>query len=194
MSTPMIFILTKYRMQLQTNSLCNITIVNDLFDTGTLINLINQVEESRLDFDQRYPRRLFSANHHQDLWLSYFDEPLRQVFGDYQLQQIFLGLDLPGSHFSYHHSHLAIRHVAMFSLDDFAPIRLRVVHDPACDLNYAGPSTFANKNYPPSDFSDFDFQQNQWLIINNHPNNRAWGFTEYMPPGSIKRTVWAYLS
>jgi len=181
-------------MLTKSHALTNITTVTDLFPPSDLVDLVCQVEEAQIDLDQRYPRRLFSSPRHQDLWLQYFDAPMRELFGDYSLQQIFLAHELPGSHFAYHHSHPAIANVAIFSLDDWPHSSLRVVHDPGCDLNYAGIDTFAQRGLTPDHYTDFAFRCNELLIINNRPESRAWGFTEITPTNAVKRSIWMYLS
>jgi hypothetical protein len=184
----------KYPMLTYVNAPTNVTTVGQVFDLTDLSDLICQVEESQIELNQQYPRRLFSSPRHQDLWLQYFREPMNQLFGNFSLQQIFLAYELPGSHFSYHHSHPAIGHVGIFSLDDWEHSAVRVIHDPGVDLNYAGPSSFAQKMLSSDEYSDFPFRQNELLIINHRPDNRAWGFTSYIPQNTTKRSIWIYLS
>ena len=168
--------------------------INDVFDPDTIASLITHVENTVIQFEQTYPNRLFSLSKHQNIWLDYFNPVLNSVFGSYSLQQIFLGYEMPNSHFSYHKSHPEIGAVCVFSLDSFMPIQLRVMNTDDIELNYTGPDTFKAKNINRDRYTDFNFQYNQLLVIKNRPVRRAWGFSNYIPNNTVKRSIWIYLN
>lgn len=167
---------------------------SNVFCQTQLVNLISQIETVPLQFIQQYPRRLFSAPTHQDLWLQYFDSVLTELYGTYDLQQIFFSHELPNGSFNYHKSHPQIGRVLIFSIDDFPSRCLRVIHDPGLDLAYAGPDTFKRHQLEADHFSDFEFRQNHLLVVENRPESRSWGFSDYVPINTLQRLVWIYLS
>jgi len=168
--------------------------IEDIFDPVTMASLVAHTENTVMNFEQQYPKRLFSSSEHQNIWQGYFDSVLNSIFGTYSIQQIFLGYELPHSHFSYHKSHPNIGSVCVFNLDDFKPVNLRVMNTEDIELNYVGHAQFQQKAIAPNQYTDFDFQRNQLLVIQNRPTSRAWGFSNYIPENTVKRSIWIYLN
>jgi hypothetical protein len=170
------------------------TEITDVLTSTALVDLVCQIEEVPLTFGQSYPRRLLSAGTHMDIWLQHFGPVLAELYGTYQLQQIFLAYEMPNSAFLYHKSHPNIGRVLIFSVDNWPHSKLRVMHDPDIDLKYAGPDTFNQRNFSTDEYSEFEFHRNQLLILENRPQSRSWGWSAYVPENCVKRSVWIYLS
>lgn len=168
--------------------------IDDIFEPFAMASLVSHVENTVMHFEQKYPKRLFGAPEHQPIWQDYFDKILNSIFGTYSTQQIFLGYELPYSHFRYHKNHPDIGAVCVFNLDDFAPAKLRVMNTEEIELEYVDHDQFQLKRISPDNYTDFDFKRNQLLVIQNRPINRAWGFSNRIPENTIKRSIWFYLN
>lgn len=163
-------------------------VLND--DQWTLFN--NELEESQIDYLQKYPRRLFSTEKHQQWLLDTFEDyiaSVRQHCEYSDIQQAFVGLELPGSHFFHHRSHPNIAAVACIALDDMPPQQ-------ACGLEL-----LTNSFDEPEDYLfgsngyesvQYNFEVNTaFLIINTEPRYH-WGFMYPIPKGHVRRSVWLY--
>jgi len=168
--------------------------ITDVFDPSTMAALVAHVENTVIQFEQKYPKRLFSTPAYQDVWMNYFDPVLKSIFGGYSIQQSFLGYEMPQSHFSYHKSHPGIGAICIFNLDTFSSVNLRVMNSSDIELNYANPDQFRAQQISADRYTDFDFLHNQMLVIKNQPVSRTWGFSGWIPENAVKRSVWIYLN
>lgn len=143
--------------------------------------------ERYLRYEQRYPRRLFTHRDHESWLRDYFNTFIAHVQPGSSLQQIFVGLELPGSEFWLHHNHPNLSAVICYSLDTAQTPMLRVL-DHNTEQNYF-PARSAEQQQ--LEYQDYEFQRNQAFVMRG--SDLVWGFNTHVQPGAIKRSVWIYL-
>lgn len=154
-------------------------------------SLLREISESNLDFTQQYPNRLFSDCKHQSWLLNYFQPLIDEVGIDNGyvplVQQTFLGYELPGAQFMFHRSHPAIAGVIIYNIDDFDDCKLTFLTD---SQDAVDDYLWGKGNYTGI---EFDFKENQALIVINEEQRRHWGFGRpEIQINRLKRSVWIY--
>lgn len=181
-------------MLIETHNVLPITTYSQVLSPERFNQFRSECELSNLTYQQTYPNRLFSDAQHESWLLDYFGEFAQTVAGNLSLsgnlQQIFLGIDLPNCRFMMHRSHADIGSVAIWSLDDMETTHLAMLDGSAAfDSDYLKMGQDLNIKK-----SLFGFQQNQALVIANQPRRHYWGFDRVIPACSVKRSVWIYFA
>lgn len=168
----------------------HLQLVNNVLDADHYREFVNEIVHANLFFEQQYPGRAFTDKRHQAWLLSYFSQ-LSLINGERELQQIFLGLELPGSEMLLHRSHANIGSVIIYNIDDSPVSNLRTIDckDPA--VNYINNHVGDSLNLPSE---RYPFAANTAYILRNSANAPLWGFSGGISPNAVKRSVWIYLS
>lgn len=168
-----------------------VTVYADTLAEDRYQSLLDEMGQSHLELHQPYPRRLFTKPEHEPWLRGYFDGFIQQLAQDTRInslyvQQIFLGMELPGSTFLMHRSHPNIAAVAIWSPEDFPPFGLSVLtdsmHDPEDYL-------WGRGNYTAQPVK---FRANEALVIYNTDPRHHWGFGGQVGSNTVKRSIWIY--
>ena len=172
-----------------------VTSVKDVLSNDAWQSFIADIETANLEFEQKYPKRLFSSSQHNE-WIietfsNFLESTVREHINYTHIQQSFIGIELPGCHFMLHKSHPAIAGVVLISLDDNA------THLPYLQLEVLTDSQNEPEDYIPHkmDYTaeHYKFELNGGIIIPNTDPRYHWGFTMHVPECRVKRSVWFYL-
>lgn len=155
-------------------------------------HLLELVDDTLWQLEQPYPCRIFTKPEHSE----YLQQRLQDLIGraaaharlSGQIQQIFLGWELPGCRFMHHRAHANIGAVIMYNLDDFGGVNLEILtqsHDHLDDYLVGGPAGLPGLQQ--------EFAADSALMVVNAPVRHHWGFTADIGPGRVKRTIWIYL-
>ena len=175
-------------MQIATLRPGQIDIVRRALDPEHYQELVVEIGEMNLEFQQRYPRRLFTHHQHQPWLQEYFTQLIETVRPNCSIQQIFLGLELPGAEFFIHRNHPNIGAVICYSVDDMDQVQFRVV-DSQTDQNYFSGIQAEQQNMQ---YQDWPFEANSAIVIRD--SDSLWGFSTHLARNSVKRSVWIYLN
>lgn len=181
-------------MLTETHDVLPITTYSQVLPTERFNQFRNECGRSNLTYQQTYPNRLFSDVQHQSWLLDYFGDFVRAVAKGLSLsgniQQIFIGVDLPGCRFMMHRSHADIGAVAIWNLDTTEGVNLSMLDSHVeFDNDYlmTGQDDNVKKNL-------FGFRRNQALVIANQARRHYWGFDRVIPECSVKQSVWIYFA
>ena len=168
----------------------HLQLVNNVLDADEYTEFLTECVQGNLFFQQQYPGRAFTEARHEEWLLSYFSK-LSKINGERELQQIFLGLELPGSEMLLHRSHPNIGSVMIYNLDNSPVTNLRTVESSDPTVNYINNQVADGL---PGATERYQFAANTAYVLRNSAQAPLWGFSGGISPNYVKRSVWIYLS